>query len=252
MHLLAKEVSGHNQITVFETTHLYGEQGKFRCMQFADEDIQGAIDLKSPLRVVLSYQRALIHLMELNNPMFDHVFVIGHGIGTIAGYYPKKQIIVAEIDEKVVELSKLYFGYQKDNVIIGDGLEILQNERSHVYDYIVLDAFTYKGTPLHLITLEFFNMTKEKLTTKGAVILNLMGKPKNDRLLNAIHTTLREAYKYSKAYTLHAENETDTRNIIVMGSNQSIDLESHDLHGFSEIELGQGHVIRQMDLKKSP
>jgi hypothetical protein len=120
--------------------------------------IQGAIDLKDPQRIVLIYQRAMIHLMEFNAPSFEHVFVIGHGIGTIAGHYPDKPFTVAEIDEKVVEISKRFFGYskEKDHVVMGDGRQILESEQPNIYDYIILDAFTHKGTPLHFTTSEFF------------------------------------------------------------------------------------------------
>jgi spermidine synthase len=243
LHLLAKELSTFNEIAVYDTNQLYGKMGRYRCLQFSDDSIQGAIDLKDPKRIVLEYQRAMIHLMELNNPSFNRVFVIGHGIGTIAGHYPDKLFTVAEIDEKVVELSKLYFGYRKDNVRVGEGRRILRNEEPNAFDYIILDAFTNKGTPLHITTLEFFEMTMEKLDSQGAIIMNLMGKPKNDRLINAIHTTLRETYAYTKAFSLPAVDENDIRNLIIMGSNKTIDIQSQDTAGIYEIGLEQGHII---------
>ncbi|MCD9025327.1 spermidine synthase [Cohnella silvisoli] len=232
---------------VYDAAQLYGEMGKYRCMQFADDAIQGAIDLKDPKRIVLKYQRAIIHLMEFNDPSFDNVFVIGHGIGTIANHYPDKRFTVAEIDERVVELSKRFFGYRKDNVVVGDGREILRKEQSKAFHYIILDAFTNRGTPLHLTSLEFFEMTLDKLDSRGAIIMNLMGKPKNDRLINAIHTTLRETYAYIMAFSLPATDEIDIRNIIVMGSNKTIDFQARDMAGFYEIELEQGHLIMDSD-----
>ncbi len=247
MHLLAKEFSRFNEIAVYDTTQLYGKMGKYRCLQFSDESIQGAIDLKEPRRIVLDYARTIIHLMVLNDPSFENAFVIGHGIGTIAGHFPDKRFTVAEIDDKVVELSKRFFGYRKDNVIVGDGRQILSNEDPNSFDYIILDAFTYKGTPLHLITVEFFKMTLEKLDSRGAIIMNLMGKTKNDRLINAINTTLRETYAYTKAFSLPAVDEDEVRNIIVMGSNRTFDFQSRDLAGVMEIELGEGHLIMDSD-----
>jgi spermidine synthase len=247
LHLLAKESSIHDEITVYDATQLYGEKGKFRFLQFSDDAIQGAIDLNDPLRIVLEYPRAIIHLMESNHPAFEKVFVIGHGIGTIAGHYSKKQFTVAEIDEKVVELSKSFFKYNKDNVVVGDGRQILSNEQTNEFDCIILDAFTKKGTPFHLTSLEFFKMTKEKLTSQGSIIMNLMGKAHNDKLINAIHTTLREIYTYSKAFSLPGEDAADMSNIIVIGSNKSIDFQARDMAGFYEIELEQGHIIMESD-----
>lgn len=245
LHLLAKEISLFNEISIYETTQLYGEMGKFRCLQFADDAIQGAIDLKDTNRIVLKYQRAIIHLMVYNDSSFEKVFVIGHGIGTIASHYSDKSFTIAEIDEKVVELSRLFFNYRLDNVTIGDGRRILSNEERNAFDFIILDAFTDKGTPLHLTTMEFFKMTMEMLDSRGSLIMNLMGKPKNDRLINAIHTTLRETYPYAKAFSLPAEDETDIRNMIVMGSNKTIEFHARDMAGFFEVELGQGHIIME-------
>jgi spermidine synthase len=243
LHLLAKEISSFNEIAVYDTTQLYGKMGKYRLLQFSDNAIQGAIDLKDLKRVVLEYQRAIIHLMELNNPSFENVFVIGHGIGTIAGHYPGKRFTVAEIDEKVVELSKRFFRYRMDNVVVGDGRQILEKEEPNAFDYLIVDAFSNKGTPHHLTTLDFFGMTMKKLDPRGAIILNLMGKIKNDNLIDAIHTTLRETYAYSKSFFLPGADEAVTGNIIVMGSNKTIDFQAREMAGFFEIELGQGYII---------
>ncbi|MFD0677294.1 MULTISPECIES: spermidine synthase [unclassified Paenibacillus] len=249
MHLLAKESSLFNEIAVYETNQLYGEMGKYRFLQFSDDAMQGAVDLKDLSRIVLEYPRAIIHLMEFNDPSFENVFVIGHGIGTIASHYPDKRFTVAEIDQKVVELSRLFFNYRKDNVVIGDGRSILMNEEPNKFDYIILDAFTKKGTPLHLTTKEFFEMTMEKLNSRGAIIINLMGKSKNDKLIDAIYTTLRETYAYSKAYGLAGTDESDIRNIIIMGSNKTIEFQAKDMAGFIEIELGNGHIIMDSEPK---
>ena len=106
---LASVISGHQAITVYEANQLYGETGRFRFLQFADDAVQGALDLKNPRRIVLEYPRALIHLMERNDPLFRRLFMIGHGIGTIAAHYPDKQVTVAEIDEHVVEFCRDLF-----------------------------------------------------------------------------------------------------------------------------------------------
>lgn len=98
----------NHEISVYESTQLYGEIGKFRFLQFSDHAVQGAIDLNDPQRIVLEYPRAIIHLMNINEPLFNNVFVIGHGIGTIAGHFSNKRFSVAEIDEKVVELSRSF------------------------------------------------------------------------------------------------------------------------------------------------
>ncbi|KIL37106.1 spermidine synthase [Cohnella kolymensis] len=243
MHILAKELSKFNEIVVFETTELYGKLGKFRCLRFADEAIEGVVDLKNPERVVLEYQKAVFHLMEFNAEYFQNVFIIGHGIGMIAGHYPDKRIKVAEIDAQVLEVSRRFFNYRMDNVVIGDGREILSNEESQAYDFIIMDAFTQKGTPMQFTTLEFFKLTSEKLDSQGLFIMNLMGKAKNDRYTDAIFSTLKEAYRFTRAFFLPGANAADTGNIIIAGSNRTIEFQPNEMGGFIEIDLGQGHLI---------
>lgn len=244
MDLLFKEVSPNHEISVYDTTELYGEKGKFRVMEFSNNAIQGSMDLNHPERILFEYPRAIIHLMKFNNPSFEDVFVIGHGIGTIAGHFPEKRFKVAELDDKVVELSKRFFGYRKDNVIVGDGRYILESEESHAYDIIILDAFTEKGTPQHLISKEFFGVCREKLDSTGSIIMNLMGKGDNDQLMNAIHTTLSEEFAYIKAFSLSTDGIADIQNIILMGRNKPIGFQGRHMAGFMEIELGQGYIIR--------
>ncbi|WP_082198593.1 spermidine synthase [Bacillus sp. FJAT-26390] len=243
LYRLATEKTLTQEISVYDANSLYGETGKFRFLQFSDDAVQGAIDLKDPKRIVLEYPRAIIHLMECNHPSFKSLFMIGHGIGTIAGHYADKQVKVAEIDEKVVELSRAYFDYRRDNVVIGDGRQILSGEEPDSLDYIIVDAFTKEGTPVHLTTAEFFGMTQKKLDARGSIILNLMGKIKNDRLMNAIYSTLVESYPYAKAFSLPGKDTSAMRNIIVIGSNKTIDYQQQAMAGFIETELGRGHVM---------
>jgi spermidine synthase len=247
--LLFKEVSNNQEISVYDTPELYGEKGNFRVLEFSNKAIQGAMDLNHPERILFEYPRAIIHLMDFNTPSFEDVFVIGHGIGTIAGHYSEKRFKVAELDDKVVELSKRFFGYRKDNVIVGDGRLILGSEEPLAYDFIILDAFTEKGTPLHLTSREFFRITREKLDSQGSIIMNLMGKGENDQLLNAIHTTLSEEYAYIKSFALPSEGAADILNIIIMGRNKPIGFQARHMAGFTEIELGQGYIIRDSSPK---
>jgi spermidine synthase len=242
MHILAKETSEYNEITVYELSELFGEMGKFRCLRFADEAIQGAVDIRNPSRVILPYQRAVISLIELNDPYYDRVFVIGHGIGTIPGHYPDKRFVVAEIDEKVVELSRGYFDYRLDNVKLGDGREVLTNEPSGAFDYIIIDAFTDKGTPIALTTLAFFQMAADKLDSEGTLLLNLFGKPKNDKRINAIHTTLGEVFRYTAALWM-PESSSDAGNIILIGSHREIHGQEQEIAGFKPIKLEPGPIL---------
>ncbi|MNH82770.1 spermidine synthase [compost metagenome] len=243
MQILFQEVQENQTITVYDTNELYGEKGSFRVLEFANEAIQGAMDLKEPKRIIFEYPRAIIHLMECNDPGFEDVFVIGQGIGAIPGHFPDKRFKVAELNETVVQISRSFFGYSLDNVEIGDGRQILLREEQQAYDYIILDAFTEQGTPHHLISREFFQITRDKLDSEGSLIMNLIGKGENDKLIHAIHTTLRQEYAYTHTFLLPSGNSRDIKNMIMIGRNLPLQFQGRHMSGFKEIELSQGHVI---------
>ncbi|MDQ0195066.1 spermidine synthase [Paenibacillus wynnii] len=243
MRYLHKNKNNNHEITVFETNNLYGEKGNFRVLQFSNEAVQGALDLENLDRIVLEYPRAIIHLLKSNNPEFEDVFVIGHGIGTISGYFADKSFKIAELDPEVVELSRRFFVYKLDNVTVGDGRTILEGEDNEVYDYVVLDAFNSKGTPKHLISREFFTIITEKLNPQGSLIMNAIGKSENDTLINAIHTTLREVFPYLKSFALPVEGANDHQNILIMASKQPLKFQERHMAGFREIQGGHGYII---------
>nr|WP_240548480.1 fused MFS/spermidine synthase [Paenibacillus lignilyticus] len=238
-----RESSGQHEIIVYDTSEYGGERGRFRVLQFSNNAMQGALDLDQPERILFEYPQAMIHLMNSSNPSFQRVFIIGHGIGTIARHCTGKRFKVAELDGQVVSLSRQYFGYSDDNVVVGDGRELLSCEDAHTYDFIVLDAFSDKDTPRHLTSRSFFELVVSKLDENGAVLINLMGKRENDTHINAIYTTLQEVFQSVQAFALPAEGPSDRRNYILAGSNESLPYQMRRMAGFMELELGQGYII---------
>lgn len=243
MQLRDKTSGPHGEIEIYDTSELYGEKGSFRIMQFSGEAVQGAIDLERPERIVFEYPRAIIHLMKQNDPSFEDVFAIGHGIGTIAGYFADKRFKVAELDDNVVQLSKAWFGSDCGHVVIGDGRKLLDTEKPGTYDYIILDAFTAQGTPRHLISSEFFRIARDKLHAGGAILTNLIAKGDNDRLINAVHTTLGEHFPYTGAFSMPSNRMTDAKNVIMIGSGKPIRFQTRHMAGFAEYAPGPGHLI---------
>jgi spermidine synthase len=246
-HLFVTEGSDRQRISVYDTEELYGERGKFRVLQFSEAAVQGAMDLDRPERIVFEYPRAMIHLMEHNDPQFEDVFMIGHGIGTIASKLSGKRIKTAEFDERVVELSGTYFHSRTEHVVIGDGRSILAGEAPHSYDYIILDAFTAEGTPRHLTSREFFRLAQDKLDAQGAVIVNLMGRGVHDPSVTSVYTTLLEQFAYVLAFLLPSESAGALRNMILAASDRPIAYQARQMAGFVEVEPDRGHIITDRD-----
>lgn len=243
--LVEKGLTG--EIRVYDTGELFGEKGIFRVLEFADEAVQGAVDLNRPGRVLFEYPRAMIHLMDVNRPSFEALFIIGHGVGTIAGHYREKRVKSAELDGRIAGLSRTWFGYEGGEVLVGDGRLLLEKEPSGAYDYILVDAFSESGTPGHLVSREFAAMAAEKLDSRGALLLNLMGRAGPDRFINSVHTTLKDVFPYVRTFGLPGESSSDRRNRILMGSRMPIRYEARQMAGFKELEPDGGCVLRDRD-----
>lgn len=247
MHLLAAEHSGFNTIKVYDTTELYGELGKFRVLQFGDEAVQGAIDLRQPSRIVLHYQRAVVHLMDTIRPAFAAAFMIGHGAGTIAGHYRDRRIAVAELDPAVVALSRAFFGYRGDNVAVGDGRELLAGAAANSQDFIVVDAFTSEGTPPHLATAEFYELARGKLRAGGALLVNVIGRGRRDKRVGSMLATLRAVFPVASAMADVTGKTADAAaagvNLILAAGDRSV-AAADAPPGFAPVELEPGFVSR--------
>ncbi|AIQ12548.1 spermidine synthase [Paenibacillus durus] len=243
MKLLYKTRGDGHDIEVYDTDEWYGEKGRFRLLQFSEEAVQGAVDLNHPERIMFEYPRAILHLMEWNNPAFEDVFIIGHGVGTISGHLSGKKMITAEVSPQIAEISRTYFGYSGDSVRIGDGRRTLEQQGDESFDYIVLDAFSDKGTPRHLISQEFFRLVRTKLNPGGIMLMNLTGKGGNDRLIQAVHTTLTSVFPHTEAFILPDKDVSSLKNMILAGSGRPIGFKARQMAGFTGTALPPGHIL---------
>ena len=92
------------------------------------------------------------------------VGVIGLGAGAIAAYArPGDHFTFYEINPEVERLARTWFTYLQDcparlDVIIGDARLSLANQPPQDLDLLVLDAFTGDAVPVHLLTVEAFEI----------------------------------------------------------------------------------------------
>jgi hypothetical protein len=75
------------------------------------------------------------------------------------------------------------------NVITADGRPYLELT-DETYDIIVADAYHQPYIPFHLATREFFEAAREHLRPGGLMALNVAGVPGDERLSEAIGSTL--------------------------------------------------------------
>ena len=238
--IVYKGSSPFQNITVLDRSRLGGMHGRFRLLKFTEDIVQGVIDLEDPSRLVLSYSRTVVDLIDHYAPDFKAGFVIGHGIGVISSYYSSRNLLTAEIDPLVVEISKKYFGYLGNKIDIGDGREVLKKQGDKSQDIIFLDAYNGNSIPFHLTTQEFFFLTSQKLTEDGILFVNYIGRVEDDEILRKLFATISSVYPYVKVFAPEPQRRI-LQNIFFVASQQV--LENYSPLEASPIQVIGGKVL---------
>lgn len=115
-----------------------------------------------------------------DSPM--HVGTVGLGIGSVAVYArPGDRFTFYEINEQVETMAREHFSYLEDckgevEVVIGDArisMERELDEESRKFDALVVDAFSGDSIPIHLLTLEAFELYLEHLKPDGVLAVHI-------------------------------------------------------------------------------
>jgi spermidine synthase len=126
-----------------------------------------------------SYHEVLVHPVMLAHPNPRRVLIIGGGDGGTLREVLRHDIeraTMVEIDEMVVEVSRIYLGIDRGafddpraELIIGDGVKYLK-ETGERFDVIIVDSTDPVGPAKLLFSEEFYRTAYEKLNERGLYI----------------------------------------------------------------------------------
>jgi hypothetical protein len=128
-------------------------------------------------------------VMQRNEGQSLKVGIMGLGVGTVAAYgFEGDQFTFYEISHNVIRLSEEdsgVFTFLSDSaasveVIAGDArlsLEAqLRNEGPQEFDILAMDAFLSDSIPVHLVTLEAFELYLQHLSPNGRLAVNISNR----------------------------------------------------------------------------
>ncbi|USK62406.1 fused MFS/spermidine synthase [Peribacillus asahii] len=246
-NILYQNTSLYHDINVYQTDFYGGNTGEYRYLSFGNRDtIQGVMDMKNPDSPILDYAKNIWEISNIYAKDSDSVFIIGHGIGTLTRLYEEeKEVKVAEIDKEVLEVSRNYFQYDGQSVEIGDGRSIL-NHQKNLFDIIVLDAYNNtKQIPFHLISKEFFSLTREKLNQDGILVINAIGTPQNDMVIESINATLKSVYPTVLIFGTEADNKQQNLSIVA----SLLPLDPNKVQKLIPMQVKNGEIILDEETK---
>lgn len=177
-----------------------------------------SIYMKNSLLTGLYYDYAITAPFFIRDMTFDKsldLLILGLGTGTYAKmckrFFPATHTTGVEIDSKIVDLSKAYFGLKDDeaDIHINDGRTFLSGGDAGKYDVILLDAYHDISIPFHMATLEFFKEVKSHLKENGLIILNInMRSQENNEIIDYLTQTLKQCM--NKVYLYKINTITNT------------------------------------------
>ena len=154
---------------------------------------QTALYPQRPHELILPYTRALAASVLFQREPKE-VLVIGLGGGALPSFfrkhYPEARITAVELDPKVIEVARQFFGLKEDDklrTIAGDGRKFIETT-DQTYDLILLDAYGPDSIPHALATQDFIAAVRKRLGPNGVVASNIPGPNSNDLYDNMIRT----------------------------------------------------------------
>jgi spermidine synthase len=132
------------------------------------------------------------------------VVILGNAGATTARafgvFYPAARVDGVEIDPKVNEVARRYFGATDNRrltLYTADARPFLRRTDER-YDLIFVDAYRQPYVPFYLATREFFRLARGRLTPGGILALNVAAVPGDEGLARSIAGTA--AWEFSQVW----------------------------------------------------
>jgi spermidine synthase len=179
------------------------EEAGVRYLHFGSEWIQGAMRLRKPDALELTYTREMMAVL-LWHEAFDgrgwprRALLVGLGAGSLAKFIhrhlPQTRQTVVEIEPAVLRVAQEFFKLpeadERLHIVIADGAEYVATTRAR-FDLILVDGFDRHARAGELDGDAFYAACRARLTDEGLLATNLFG---NRRGYKASFARLDEAF----------------------------------------------------------
>ncbi|WP_324736405.1 polyamine aminopropyltransferase [Thermococcus sp. SY098] len=193
-----------------------------------------------------SYHEPLVHPVMLAHPNPRKVLIIGGGDGgtlrEVLKHRTVEKAIMVEIDEMVVEISKIYLGIDRGafddpraEVVIGDGVEYIKRT-GEKFDVIIIDSTDPVGPAKQLFSEEFYRHAYEVLNSEG-ILITQSGSVYlfTNELLDA-YSAMKRVFDRVYYFSFPVIGYASPWSFLV-GIKGSIDFEKIDVNRAKELEL---------------
>jgi spermidine synthase len=145
------------------------------------------------------------------------VAILGNAAGTTAREFhvldPGTRLDPVEIDPELTAIGYRWFGLPRSVRVHHEDARPFLRQRPHTrWDAILVDAYRQPYIPFYLVTKEFFQLVRDRLTHNGVAVVNVGHPEANDDLEKAITATMRAVFP-----EVRRDPTTSTNTILVGG-----------------------------------
>lgn len=205
------------------------DTGLHRCLHFDFDNVQSAMDLADPDRLILAYTRKMMAFLLFNRAP-GRILLLGLGGGSLAKFcyrhLPSAAVTAVELSSDVIALRKQFAIPEDDErfrVIRADGAAYVA-QLSPVKDVILADACDRAGLASELDALAFYENARRCLTPEGVLVVNVCG----DRESRAAHL-LKIRQVFDTAF-LTMRARPDANDIVLAFKDRCPDLQPNQLN----------------------
>jgi spermidine synthase len=159
------------------------------------------------------YHEMLAHVGLHTHPNPKKVLVVGGGDGGVIREIVKhksvEKAVLAEIDGRVIEVSKQYFpeiakglSDPRVDVQVADGIKYVK-DHPNTFDVIYIDSTDPIGPAVGLFAKEFYQSVYDALTEDGLFVAQSESPFANADLIANIHRDVRDIFPQSYLYLAH-------------------------------------------------
>lgn len=211
-HTPSLALTYHVKETLYRTRTEYQDLAVLDTYQFGRALVLDGI-LQTTVRDEFIYHEMLNHPAMTTHPAPKQVLVIGGGDGgsvrEIVKYPVLERVVLAEIDPQVIEASRRYLpelssalDHPKLEIIIGDGIELLQKEQG-VFDVIIVDSPDPIGPAAGLFSADFYALVHSALKPDGIFAAQTESPFIHGDMIRNIHETVKGLFDQSYLYLAH-------------------------------------------------
>ncbi len=221
----------YENLSVYDVT---SDEGRPVRVFRQDKSVSSAmyLDEKDPTDLVLPYSK-YYDLYKYANPNPKYIYIIGGGTYSLPKVYayenPNSIVQAIDIEDELIDISVTYFNLDTrfSNIVplTGDGRNYLYNSTQR-YDLVFGDAYgSIYSIPAHLVTKEFFELVRSRLSKDGIFIANIIGNLEKSKseFLTAEMATFRTVFPSSYFIATESTMSQDHQNFIFIGTTGNFD-----------------------------